>query len=296
VIEEAKRIGVQRVYLSGGEPLLRRDIFMIIAHLTNLGIKTQIITNATLITPEVAKKLFLLGIRTLNVSFDGSDEKMFEQNRGRGTFERVKSGVKACSDAGLEVAIDFILSSKNLHQIPSIYELATKLKCKRVNLRRFIPIGRGKEMKDLLLSPSQMHEALHIWDKTSEKYRSLIVSTIHEPLYLVYLSQVRKLNKINPAKVGCKASSFDNSWLCIKADGTITPCPLLISIPIGNIRETSLKEAFDSQSCMTLKNIEKFVRGKCKTCKWLNICRGGCKATTFALFGSFYLPDPCCWI
>ncbi|MHA2067811.1 MAG: radical SAM protein, partial [Candidatus Thorarchaeota archaeon] len=153
LIRELASFGVQRLVLSGGEPLIRSDFFEIAHECTERNFKTQVATNATLVTKEGAQALADLSIDA-QVSIDGATPNVHDHiRRGLGSFSKAIKGVQSLVRAGVHVTIATVVIKPNFHEIISILDLAEKLEAYEFRLLPFLPIGRGALSEDLHVHP-----------------------------------------------------------------------------------------------------------------------------------------------
>jgi len=161
LVDELADAGVVALSFSGGEPLMRKDIFDIAARAHDRGMYISCASNGTLITPEVARWMKESGIDYVEISLDGPDAATHDAFRGvPGAFERACTGVRACVDAGLFTCVAATPTRETCHRVPDLYALSADLGVRRFMCFNFIPTGRGVEIMDHDLEPGQREELL----------------------------------------------------------------------------------------------------------------------------------------
>lgn len=150
LIIELSKAGIQEIRLTGGEPLLYKNIYKLIELCTENGICTSLGTNGTLVTDEVAKKLKKAGLKKVVVSIDGTED-MHNQIRGKGNYKKSMEGLKFLKNAGIDVRVNAVIMKSNMEDV---INLAKEMNKEKITLfiRRFIESGRGENLKDNMLN------------------------------------------------------------------------------------------------------------------------------------------------
>jgi MoaA/NifB/PqqE/SkfB family radical SAM enzyme len=161
VVEELARSGVVSLALSGGEPLMATDFFVVAAKVKEEGMHPTVATNGTLISHDMARKLKALGADYVEISLDSVDAGEHDRFRGfHGAFERTLQGIKNCVAEGIYTCIATTVTKLNVSQVAAIIELARHLKVKRFIAFNFIPTGRGADALGLDLTAEKREELL----------------------------------------------------------------------------------------------------------------------------------------
>jgi MoaA/NifB/PqqE/SkfB family radical SAM enzyme len=161
LLDEIASVGKPVIILTGGEPLLRADIYDIAAYGNSLGLRMVLATNGTFVTEAVAKKLIDSGIRRVSISLDGPDADSHDAFRGvPGAFNEALAGIEAMKKAGLEFQINTTITQANLTQIKEIHDLAHRLGAAAHHIFLLVPTGRGKELADQAITPLAYEETL----------------------------------------------------------------------------------------------------------------------------------------
>ncbi|RPJ10114.1 MAG: radical SAM protein, partial [Deltaproteobacteria bacterium] len=162
VMDEIAVVGKPVIILTGGEPLLRQDIFDLALYGTNKGFRMVMATNGTLFTEETIGKMKASGIQRISVSIDGPDAESHDAfRRVKGSFEGSLKGIALAREGGLEFQINTTITQVNLHLVPDILRLAVQLGAVALHIFLLVPTGRGKEMRDQEISPADYEKTLH---------------------------------------------------------------------------------------------------------------------------------------
>jgi radical SAM protein with 4Fe4S-binding SPASM domain len=280
--------------LSGGEPLVRPDIWELIEYASSLGLEIAIATNATLITPEVARCLKKAGVCDLAIGLDGATAEVHDFIRGiPGCFERTMRGIYATKEADIALQINITVMKHNYPEIPQLLDLADELEAEIVLLYQLVPAGRG-ERDGWELSPEEYAALLELVRQRQRRAKPIIEPTC-SPQYWAYLLQRKGKERWRKLAAGFFKGCVAGSGLCyIKPDGEVWACPF-IPLSAGNVRHTPLSRLWREASLFhTLRHREN-LRGKCRTCLYRDLC-GGCRGRAYAHYGDYLADDPLCFL
>lgn len=266
--------------LSGGEPLLRPDIFLLARHAADRGMRVSLATNGTLLTPEIAEKIVSAGITRVSISLDGASSKRHDANRGPGSFEKALKGIESLQGR-IDFQINFTITNKNEGEALAVFNLAEKLGAKALHFFFLVPTGRGRE--DDLISPEGQEELLRLIDG-ERSCRSIEVQVTCAPQF----ARIARSGSGRRRSGGCLAGT---SFVFVSRKGTVYPCGYL-PVPAGNIREKKFIEIWEkSPVLMALR--ERNLLGSCGDCSFSRVC-GGCRARAYAKTGDYLESDPLC--
>jgi MoaA/NifB/PqqE/SkfB family radical SAM enzyme len=172
IIEEAAKLGHVKFAFTGGEPLLRDDIYDLIEYASSFDMQVVMATNGTLITKEVAEKLKKAGLERAAMSIDGIGNVHDELRGVNGAFEDVLRGMKACGDVGLATQLFTMVTRDNYSELPKIITLADDLSLWRIYLIYLIAVGRGKAISEACLSTA---ENMRFFDYVADKQKEVKV-------------------------------------------------------------------------------------------------------------------------
>lgn len=273
--------------LTGGEPLLRKDLIEIIKHIKSREKNSliYILTNGTLMTERMAKKLKNTGVTSIQLSIEGSNNRINDSIRGKGTFQKILNAVEILKGQGLRVSFHFVLSSKNKKDLFKVIKLANSLNINAVTVSQLVPIGRGKKMKKLMVwgpELKRIFQKLDLINKKNQKANKLPLIRTTRPLLCTF----KKQKGIGGCTIGLNS-------LTVLPNGDVLPCRRL-PITIGNIKRESLFTIwYGSDLLWDIRN-RKNITG-CNKCQYLESC-GGCRALAYAFSGDYLKKDPTCWL
>ncbi len=300
VIDDIAGYAKPVVVLSGGEPLVRKDVFDIARHGTDRGLRMCLATNGTLVNQEVCEDIKSSGIRIVSLSLDGSDEAVYDDFRSqKGAFAGTMNAARLFRENGIEFIINSSFTKRNQEEIPKVYRLAKKLGATAWYMFMIVPTGRGEEIMNELISKEDYEEILDWhYDMEKEEDTMLVRPTCAPHYYRVVLQQSKKKGeKFNRRSLkfstgggkGCIAGQL----IClIDVDGNVLPCSYFPK-PAGNIREKSFREIWEnSELFRELRDFRKY-KGKCGSCEYINVC-GGCRARAYSIHGDYLEEEPFC--
>ncbi len=306
-IDILSKSGVVILAFSGGEPLVREDIFELIRYATSKGLYTAIATNGTLLTKENVKRLKESGLGFVQISLDGMKE-FHEEFRGvKGIYEKVLEGIRNSVNAGFFTEIATTITKLNMDQIPKIIELAEQLNVNWVMLYNFIPVGRGRDIIEVDLTPDEREDILRFAFKETCRRRTDILSTAPQyarvalqcegegiiPTHFYNPNLKGRLKSLASFIGGCGAGRF---YLAMEPNGDIYPCvffPRDKKYLIGNILEDDFEELWINSKLLKELRDKNILKGNCGQCNYRFYC-GGCRARAVNYFNDHLAPDPGC--
>ncbi len=288
------------VVLSGGEPLIRGDVFDIARHGADKGLRMCLATNGTLVTDETCEKIKGSGIRIVSLSLDGSTEKVHDDFRNeKGAFYGTINAARLFKGHGIEFIINSSFTKRNQEEIPRVYRLAKELGATAWYMFMIVPTGRGEEIMNELISKEDYEDILE-WHYQMEKGEDamLVRPTCAPHYYRVVLQKAkeegvkferRSLKFSTGGSKGCIAGQL----IClIDVDGNVLPCSYFPK-PAGNVMKQSFKEIWeDSELFKELRDFKKY-KGRCGSCEYINVC-GGCRARAYSVYGDYLEEEPFC--
>ncbi len=298
LLDDLASLGQIVVILTGGEPLLREDIFDLAAYGTGRGHRMVMAVNGTLVTPAVAARLKDVGIQRVSISIDGATAASHDLLRAvDGAYEGALAGIAACKEAGLPFQINTTVTRANRGELPAIHELAINLGAAAHHVFVLVPTGRGEEIPEELVSPEEYEETLR-WLLDRQRAGQLFIKPTCAPQYYRLWRQDAAVRgeKITAATHGMEAMTKGclggQGFAFVSYKGEVQPCGYL-ELVAGNIRETPFPEIWaDSELFRQLRRVDDY-RGKCHVCQYRQVC-GGCRARAYALTGDALGEDPIC--
>ncbi len=265
--------------LSGGEPLLRPDLFAIVRRAVSLGIRVSLASNGTLITPELAGEIAASGVSRVSISLDGADAAMHDTSRGQGSFERSMKGIENLRGR-VDFQINFTISRKNQTELGRIFDLAERLGARALHFFFLVPTGRGREEESV--SAERQEQLLRQIDEEMDR-RTLEVQVTCAPQY----ARLKKPGH-GRGSGGCLAG---RRFVFVSRKGEVYPCGYL-PLRVGSVREKNFIEIWENSPQLQALR-EGRLKGKCGRCDHSRSC-GGCRARAYALTGDYLQADPSC--
>lgn len=288
------------VVLSGGEPLVRQDVFEIARYGTDKGLRMCLATNGILVNDEICEKIRNSGIRIVSLSLDGSEETVHDNFRNqKGAFAGVINAARLFKKHGIEFIINSSFTKRNQEEIPKIYRLAKELGATAWYMFMIVPTGRGEEIRNELISKEDYEEILE-WHYQMEKgEKDMLVRPTCAPHYYRIVLQKSKeegekfeKRTLKFSTGGAKGCIAGQVICLIDVDGNVLPCSYFPK-PAGNIKGQSFKDIWEnSELFRELRDFKKY-KGKCGSCEYINVC-GGCRARAYAIYGDYLEEEPFC--
>ena len=285
IIDDIAAFSTPTIILTGGEPLLRQDIYELIDYGSSKGLRQVIAVNGTLVDREKAQKLKKGGIMRVSMSLDGKDRSVHDAFRGvSGSFDAVMGAAQIFFDAGLPFQINTTVTRLNVHALGAIYDLVREIKAVAWHVFLLVPVGRGIGLKGEELNAAMYEDVLNwLYDREEEKRIEMKVTCA--PHYY----RVVKERGGEPKSAGCLAGK---SFLFISHAGIAQPCGYL-ELPCGDVRKDGVRKVWEASHQLALLRDFRNYRGKCGECRYLRIC-GGCRARANELKGDLFEAEPYC--
>jgi Fe-coproporphyrin III synthase len=309
LLDDLADFGVPVILFSGGEPLTRKDLPELAEYAVKKGMRAVISTNGTLITPEKAQTLKKIGLSYVGISLDGMEE-INDRFRGvKGAFKAALQGIENCKKAGIKVGLRFTINKSNASEIPKIFELLEDMEIPRACFYHLVYAGRGTELVKEDLSHQESRNAVDlIMDLTKQLHdkglsKEVLTVDNHADGPYLYL----RLLKENPARARevlelLQMNEGNSSGIgigCISWDGEVHADQFWRHYSFGNVKDRPFSEIWTDTSDPLMKKLKekkKHAKGRCATCKWLDICAGNFRVRSEAVTGDIWAPDPACYL
>ena len=311
LIDQLGEIGRPIFIISGGEPLMRPDIYDIAAYGTQRGLRVAISPNGTLITPQVVGRLKGAGVRRISVSIDGSTDERHDAVRGTpGAFEAAMEGLAACRQDGLDFQLNTTVMRQTRDDLPAIRDLAVRIGAVAWHVFMLVPTGRGKI--DDEVSPQEYEAILNEIYQMSQS-SPIPIRVTCGPHFMRVVAQNRRGDRKQPNLVGSRRGGHSSGHPgkhpggmdrttrgCLAGDGycfvsyrgDVMPCGYF-PVVAGNILQQPLSELYaQSPLFQALRDLDRF-EGKCGVCEFRRVC-GGCRARAYSLTGNYLAQEPYC--
>jgi radical SAM protein with 4Fe4S-binding SPASM domain len=278
LMDQICRVSKPLLILSGGEPLLRPDIYELIQYGTSKGLKMGLGSNGSLIDDTVAAKLKAAGIATVSISLDSHIPAQHDEFRGvTGSWEKAVNACNALRKNNVLVQVNTTLTQQNYDQIDDIMSLAEAIGVENFHLFFLVPTGRGAKLTDI--SPQKYEDMITNTFAKVTKHK-LNVRPSCAPQFM-RIAKGMGLDMRQWVR-GCLAGLY---YCRIYPNGDVTPCPYL-PVKLGNVREKTFKEIwFNSPIFKSLRD-PTTLKGKCGECEFGSLC-GGCRARAYGLSSDF---------
>ncbi|CCW34183.1 coenzyme PQQ biosynthesis enzyme PqqE [Chthonomonas calidirosea] len=285
VFRQAADLGVLHALLSGGEPLQRKDIEMLIEAAHDAGLYTNLITSGVGLTLSRAKRLKKAGLDSVQISFQADEPALALSIAGTNAFRSKLLAVQAVQEINLPLTINVVIHRFNIHRIPQIIEFAVNLKAKRLELANTQYYGWAfKNRRALLPSAQQIEDAAKAVAEARKTYKNRI-----EILYV--LSDYHSLRP-KPCMNG-----WGRRYLCVNPIGDVLPCPTAYEIPnltFDSVRERSLQWIWEHSEAFNRFRGTEWMQEPCSSCPYKEIDFGGCRCQAALLTGDPSVTDPVC--
>jgi heme b synthase len=298
LLDQIAEVGQPIVILTGGEPLMREDIFELAAYGTDKGLRMVMAPNGTLITEAVAQKMKDSGIQRISVSLDGATKERHDGFRGlEGAFEGALRGIEAAKSQGIEFQINTTISKYNYDQIPEILTLAESLGAVALHIFLLVPTGRGKYIVNQAITAEEYEYTLNWFYDQKQKTSLQLKATCAPHYYRILRQRAREeglsvtydTHGLDAVTRGCLGGT---SFCFISHTGIVQPCGFL-DLNCGDVTQRSFSEIWwHSEIFNQLRDFDN-LQGKCGACEFKAVC-GGCRARAYEATGDYLAEEPLC--
>ncbi|MFH0870907.1 MAG: radical SAM protein [bacterium] len=309
IIDDLARFGVPVLLFSGGEPLLRADLFEVGHYASSLGIRAVISTNGTLIDGQAARRIKEAGFSYVGVSLDGLEETNDRFRGYRGAFQEALSGIRACRQEGIKVGLRFTICRYNFQEVDSILDLLEAEGIPRACFYHLVYTGRGKGLSDQDISLPQKRALIDlIFSRTLDFCRrglNLEILTVDNHTDGVYLylkerethperaNEIRELLRWNGGNSsGVGIGNIDHK-------GDVHADQFWQHYSLGNVRQRPFSVIWQDTSDPLLRGLKDrkgLVKGKCSRCHFFDLCNGNFRVRAEAIFHDLWAEDPACYL
>lgn len=312
VIDDLADMGVPLILFTGGEPLMREDLFDLAGHARDRGLKMALSTNGTLITPAIARRIKASAIEYAGISLDGATAGTHDRFRNHaGAFEQTIAAFAACKAAGLRCGVRVTLTKENAPELEALIDRSLALGASRFCLYWLVPSGRGNESyARLQLSPPEVVEALSLLYRKAKETDAGAMEflTVDAPQDCVHLLAAMEAdgsddlpaarNLLASLGGGCSAGTRVAN---IDAKGNVWPCQFARSpeFHAGNVRNRPFSTLWadeENPALALFRRKDAAFTGRCGACLYRKLCGGGCRVRAHAAAGDFFAEDPFCYV
>lgn len=295
--DQIAELGLRWITLSGGEPLTRRDIPLLVKRLSDRGVAVNIITNGWLLEREMARELKESGISTVAISIDGTPE-IHDKIRRKGAFEHAKKAFLTMKELGIQTGAVTTITKQNIHVLKELKEELIGMGVKSWQVQLGLPMGNMKERPDWILEPEQIRDIIDFCYDTAKEGRIGIFPADCIGYYTKKELEIKRISyRSNMVSIwdGCNAGI---RGFGILQNGDILGCTSIRSGEYieGNIRKRPLREIWEDEGSFLWrrKMTKSQLSGACKTCIYGSKCLGGCPNTRLTMNGDIYSENQYC--
>ncbi|AZP11646.1 heme d1 biosynthesis radical SAM protein NirJ [Undibacterium parvum] len=308
-MDDLKSFGVPVLILSGGEPLLRPDIYQIARRAKQMGFYVGLSTNGTLIDESNIAQIAEIGFDYVGISLDGMRETHDEFRRKQGAFDASLHGVRLCRDAGIKIGVRFTLTQDNAHDLPALLKLVEDEGIDKFYLSHLNYAGRGNKNRgrDAFLQTTRNAMDLLFdtcWDYLQRGLEKEFVTGNNDAdgVYLLQWVRARfpereaalraKLAQWGGNSSGVNVANIDNL-------GVVHPDTFWWHYPLGNVRERKFSDIWTDVSdplMAGLKAVPRQIKGRCGECSYFDVCGGNTRVRALQLTDDPWQEDPACYL
>ena len=310
VIDDLAAFGAPVLLFSGGEPFARPDIRTLAAYAKEKGLRVTFSTNGTLIDDATADWLRDLGVAYVGISIDGTEAIHDAFRRRPGAYQLALDAIRRLRARGVKVGLRVTMTRDNVRAIPDIFALMRAERVPRICLYHLVYTGRGKEIAATDLDHAEARAALDtIVAETKACFDAdfpVEVLTVDNPcdgiaLYLRMKAECHpNADRAHDLLALNGGNSSGEGIACISWDGTVYPDQFWRNHPVGNVLETPFSEIWGNPPPGSLLDLlrhkKEHVKGRCRACRWLDLCGGNFRARGEAVTGDIWGEDPTCFL
>ncbi|MBW1911795.1 MAG: radical SAM protein [Deltaproteobacteria bacterium] len=287
-ISDARSLGLQNVKLTGGEPLLYRDISGLLSFLSAEEISITIETNGTLIDREIIERLQSCDLEQISVSLDAATEDIHDELRGvKGSFHRALDGLRLLSEYHFDFQIIMTIQRRNRNEIPGMISLSEKLGASSLKINPMLPCGRGKnsfKQKQNL----ELHELICLYRMVEEEFPQ-------RDNYQIFFDLPAPFLSIEEIKQSGTNQCHILNILGVLANGDVSICGIgqtSEELRMGNLSQDSIVEIWHNNSILNelRESLPWKLKGICGRCIFKFQCLGACRANAYTLNRDLYAP------
>jgi len=318
------------VLFSGGEALLRSDLFELLTEAGRLGLRTVISTNGTLIDSKTAETLAAAGVSYVGISIDGTEQFHDRFRQTPGSFKAAMAGIENCKKAGLKTGLRFTITKANADQIPIVFELAASTDTRRICFYHLIRSGRAKQlyssfvMRDASCKRNTQYAVRDTRYEMMPQQRRRVIDTIIEktndfakkglidevltvgnhadgPYLLLKMAKQgnRRFENAKQLLLAGGGNNIGEKIGCVSWNGNVYPDPFWRNYSLGNVKNKTFKQIWGNSNepvLNKLRNKSQFADSRCLGCKWFDLCKGNYRFLGSKDDSKYWLNEPACYL
>ena len=309
LISQLAEVNCPVILFTGGEPLLRDDLFELLVQAKRSGLRTVISTNGTLIDSATAGKLADVGVSYVGISIDGNQKFHDKFRDAAGSFKAALAGIENCRKAGLKTGLRFTITKTNRRQIPVIFDIAASTGTRRICFYHLIRSGRAKKLDSQTLTPQQTRIAVDtIIDNTDKFVQKVLLDEVltvgnhaDGPYLLIKMAEENNRHYQNAERflLAAGGNKVGEKIIAVGWDGNVYPDQFWQNFSVGNVRDKPFKaiwEDSDKPVLNRLRNKSKFADQRCLRCRWFDLCKGNFRFLDAKADDEYWLNEPPCYL
>ena len=298
LIDTFPDVGNPIIIFTGGDPMMRPDVYELIAYATAKGLRCVMSPNGTLISEETAAQIQTAGVQRCSISLDGPTAETHDLFRGvPGAFDASLRGIEYLKQAGVEFQINTTVTRNNLKDFKKIFDLCERIGAAAWHIFLLVPMGRASGLADQVITAEEYEEVLH-WFYDFRKTTKMQLKATCAPHYYRIMRQRARAEgvPVTPASFGMDAMTrgcLGGTGFCfISHVGQVQPCGYL-TLDCGNVRETPFPTLWRTAKPFQQFRTKSEYKGKCGVCEFHTVC-GGCRARAWSMDGDYMGEEPLC--
>lgn len=308
-IQDIADFGCPVLLFSGGEPLMRKDLFTLIEKARKSGLRAVLSTNGTLIDKDVAAKLKDFGLSYVGISLDGMEETNDRFRAYKGAFKKAIRGIRNCKEKEIKVGLRFTINKHNYKDIPQILDFVDKEDIPRICFYHLVYSGRGSDLIEEDLTREQTRQTVDLIMSRTRKFfaegkpKEVLTVDNHTDGVYLYLKmkkedpqraeEIYELLKMNGG------NSSGNGIACVGWEGDVHADQFLRHYGFGNVKHRKFSQIWADPNIDLLQKFKykyPHLKGRCGKCSFKDICGGNFRARAEAVTGDIWEADPACYL
>jgi heme b synthase len=298
VLDQIRETGQPIVILTGGEPLLRPDIFELARYGTRLGLRMVMATNGTLIDADTAEKMRGAGIKRVSISLDRTNAEEHDAfRRFPGAFRGAVRGIDLLKKGGIEFQINTTVSRQNLDQVPELLNMAVSMGAAAHHIFLLVPTGRARELAHEEIDAKAYEKLLHWFYEMRDRVQIHLKATCAPHYYRILRQEAHargekvtfETHGLDAVTRGCLGGT---AFCFISHQGVVQPCGYL-ELTCGDLNRETFGEIWEGSKIFNELRDFSAYGGKCGRCEYIKVC-GGCRARAYEAPGDYLAEEPLC--
>lgn len=309
LLDDLASFGVPAVLFSGGEPLMRPDLFQLVRHARERGLRCVLSTNGTLVDEDAARKIVAAGFSYAGISFDGIGP-VHDKVRGKaGAYDASLRGLRLLRDLGMRVGLRFTVHRKNVDQLPSVFGLLEEEAIDRCCVYHLAYAGRGERIQRYDLSPRETRAVVdYVFDRAQDFHRRRLdkeVLTVdnHADNALLWMrihrEQPERADEVWKMLAWNGGNQSGIAVASVDPAGGVHADQFSWDYSLGSVRHRPFSAIWTDLSeprLAALRERPRAILGRCSSCRFIPVCNGNLRARAESYFGDFLAPDPACYL